>query len=54
MNTERASKISKKEAYRIMLRDYPDIMNIEQVCQILNVSTKTGYKLIRDGQLCCL
>lgn len=54
MNTDRASKISQKEAYRIMLRDYPDIMNIEQVCQILNVSTKTGYKLIRDGQLCCL
>ena len=22
--------------------------------QILGVSTKAGYKLIRDGQLCCL
>ena len=54
MNTDRASKISQKEAYRIMLRDYPDVMNIEQVCQILGVSTKAGYKLIRDGQLCCL
>ena len=54
MNTDRASKISQKEAYRIMLRDYPDIMNIEQVSQILGVSTKTSYKLIRDGQLCCL
>ena len=32
MNTDRASKISQKEAYRIMLRDYPDIMNIEQLC----------------------
>lgn len=29
-------------------------MNIEQVSQILGVSTSTGYKLIRDGQLCCL
>ena len=54
MNTDRASKISQKEAYRIMLRDYPDVLNIEQVCQILGVSTKAGYKLIRDGKLCCL
>ena len=37
-----------------ILRDYPDVMNIEQVSQILGVSTSTGYKLIRDGQLCCL
>ena len=54
MNTERASNISQDKAYRIMLRDYPDIMNIEQVCQILGVSTKTGYKLINDGLLCCM
>ena len=54
MNTERASKISKEKACRIMLRDYPDIMNIEQVSQILGVSTKTGYKLIKDGELCCM
>ena len=54
MNTERASKISQKEAYRIMLKEYPDIMDIHQVCQILGVSTKTGYKLINDGELCCM
>ena len=54
MNTERASKISQEKACRIMLRDYPDIMNIEQVSQILGVSTKTGYKLIKDGELCCM
>ena len=54
MNTERTSKISQEKACRIMLRDYPDIMNIEQVSQILGVSTKTGYKLIKDGELCCM
>ncbi len=54
MNTERASIISQEKAYRIILRDYPDIMNIEQVSQILGVSTKTSYKLIKDGQLCCM
>ena len=54
MNTDKASRISQEKAYRIMLRDYPDIMNIEQVCQILCVSTKTGYKLINEGHLCCM
>jgi excisionase family DNA binding protein len=54
MNTDRASRISQKEAYQIMLRDYPDVMGIQQVCRILNVSTKTGYRLIKDGQLCCM
>ena len=54
MNIERASNISQEKAYRIMLQDYPDVMNIEQVSQILGVSTKAGYKLIRDGKLCCL
>ena len=54
MNKDKASNISQEKAYRIMLRDYPDVMNIEQVSQILGVSTKAGYKLIRNGQLCCL
>ena len=54
MNIEKASKISQEKAYRVMLRDYPDVMNIEQVSQILRVSTKAVYKLIREGQLCCL
>ena len=54
MNIEKASRISQKEAYRIMLQDYPDVMDIEQVCQILRISKKTGYKLINDGHLCCL
>ena len=39
---------------RIALKDYPDVMDIEQMCQILSVSTKTGYKLIREGKIPCL
>lgn len=38
----------------IVLKDYPDVMDIEQMCQILSVSTKTGYKLIREGKIACL
>ena len=40
-----------RDAYRVMLREYPDILNIEQMCEILKISTKTGYRLLKDGQI---
>ncbi len=48
------SAISQKEAYRVMLRDYPDVLNIEQMSKLLGVSTKTGYKLLQDGKIACM
>ena len=40
-----------REAYRVMLQGYPDVLNIEQMCEILKISTKTGYRLLKDGQI---
>ncbi|MBR3556740.1 MAG: helix-turn-helix domain-containing protein [Oscillospiraceae bacterium] len=37
--------------YQIMFREFPDVMDLKEVCKILGVSTKTGYKLIASGQL---
>ena len=54
MNTEKTTVISQREAYRLMLKDYPDVMSIEQMCEILSVSTKTGYRLLKEGKICCL
>ena len=44
-------KISGKEAYYLMLREFPDIMNINEMCKALSVSTKTGYKLLQEGKI---
>lgn len=52
MNT--ASTISQRDAYKLMLKDYPDVMSIEQMCEILSISTKTGYRILREGKICCL
>ena len=49
-----ATNISQREAYKLMLKDYPDVLNIDQMCEILSVSTKTGYKIIKSGSICCL
>ena len=43
--------VSSKEAYRLLLKQYPDIMTIEQMCSVLGISTKTGYKLVHDGTI---
>ena len=47
-------KISQKDAFHYALRDFPEVMSIEQVGKALQVSTKTVYKYINDGQLECL
>lgn len=48
------SNISQRDAYKLMLKNYPDIMTVEQMCEILGISTKTGYRLLKEGKICCL
>lgn len=33
------------------LKIYPDIMNIDELCDALSISTKTGYRLIHQGKI---
>lgn len=40
---------STKDAYTVMLKDYPDVMDIDQMSAALGVSKKTGYKLLQKG-----
>jgi len=34
-----------------ILTDYPDVLDVRQVCSILHVSDKSVYKLLRSGAL---
>ena len=52
MNT--ASTISQRDAYERRLKDYPDVKSIEQMCEIVSISRKTGYRILREGKICCL
>ncbi|WP_337551693.1 helix-turn-helix domain-containing protein [Anaerotignum faecicola] len=29
-------------------------MTVEQMCEVLGISTKTGYRLLREKKICCL
>lgn len=51
MNSETTTTLSQRDAYKLMLKEYPDVMDIAQMCQILDVSTKTGYRLILDDTI---
>lgn len=44
-------EISTQEIYRIVFREYPDVLDVKQVSELLDVSTKTVYKLLRNGAL---
>ena len=44
-------EISTKEIYRIVFKDYPDVLDVKQVGQLLGICEKTVYKLIKTGEL---
>ena len=47
-------EISTQDIYRAIFREYPDVLDAKQVGTILGVSTKTVYRLLRDGSLISL
>ena len=40
-----------QEIYQSVLKGYPDVLDVKQISAILGVSTKTVYKLIKEGTL---
>lgn len=41
-----------QDAYKMMFRHYPDVVTVEQMCEMLGgISTKTGYRLLKDGTI---
>ncbi len=42
------------DVYRSVLKEYPDILTVEEMSRALGVSTKTGYKLVRENKIECM
>ena len=40
-----------KEVYQTGLKDYPEIMSVEETSAALGVSTKTVYKMLKNGTI---
>lgn len=43
--------MSFKEMYQSVLRGYPEILTVDEMSKALGISTKTGYKLIKEGKI---
>lgn len=44
--------MKQQDAYKLMFPDYPDVVNVEQLCEMLGgISVKTGYRLLRSGAI---
>jgi len=43
--------MSTLEVFSTVFKDYPDVLDVKQVSQLLSVSTKTVYRLLRNGSL---
>ena len=39
------------EIYQSILKDYSDILTVEEMSKALGISTKTGYRLLRDNKI---
>ena len=46
-----SSDLTLQEAYKVMFTQYPDIVKVADVCEMLGVGRKKIYELIRSKQL---
>ena len=43
--------LQKTEAHYSILKEYPDVLSFQQMCKILSISPKTGYKLLQNEKI---
>ena len=40
-----------QEAYQLLFREYPDLLNVHQMCEILGTNIKSAYKILQRGEI---
>jgi len=43
--------ITSKDTYRVMFKEYPDVVNVDQMSEMLGISSKTAYKLLQRDEI---
>ena len=41
----------KSETYASVFKNYPDVVTVEQMSEMLGISTKTAYKLLKENKI---
>ena len=45
------SQIYQLKSCKVIVNDYPDVLNFSQLCKILGISANTGYQLLKSGKI---
>jgi len=40
-----------RKYYKTMFANFPDVVNVGEMSEMLNISTKTAYKVLKDGKI---
>lgn len=43
--------LSARDAYRVMFKEFPDVVDVNQMSQMLGISTKTSYRLLQENKI---
>lgn len=42
---------AKLEIYKVMFKNYPDVVSVAQLSAMLSVSEKTVYRMVKDNRI---
>lgn len=43
--------MTKIETYKVMFKDYPDVVSVAQLSEMLSISEKTVYRLVKSNRI---
>ena len=43
--------LTKKDAYGVMFKEYPDVVTADQMSEMLVISSKTAYRILRENKI---
>ncbi|MDR3643788.1 MAG: helix-turn-helix domain-containing protein [Clostridia bacterium] len=43
--------MSRKDAYNVMFKEYPDVVTVNQMGCMLRISSKTAYRLLKENKV---
>ena len=40
-----------KQAYKAMFKNYPDVLDIVKMCELLSIGPKKAYRLLKENRI---
>ena len=45
------TKGKQMELYKAILKEYPDVLTIEEMCKALGINRRTAYRLLKENKI---